>query len=60
MVGSLYLYSAHDASGQRANIIARTDIGPLDANALKTSVDLVAKEVGLGGIGQIVFTRCRC
>jgi subtilase family serine protease len=56
MVGGLSLYSAHDAKGQSASIIARSDIGPLDANALKTSVDLVAKEVGLGGLGEIVFT----
>lgn len=56
MLGGLYLCSAHDARAQGASVIARTDIGPLDANALKTSVDLVAKEVGLGGLGQIVFT----
>ncbi|HEY3746401.1 MAG TPA: hypothetical protein VGL17_09185, partial [Gemmatimonadaceae bacterium] len=56
MLGGLYLCSADYARAQAANVIARADVGPLDANALKTSVDLVAKEVGLGGLGQIVFT----
>jgi hypothetical protein len=56
IAGGLCLCSAHEAGGQGANVIGRIDVGPLDANALKTAVDLVAKEVGLGGLGQIVFT----
>jgi hypothetical protein len=48
--------SQMQAQAGRAIAVARDPITTIEAERLKTSVDLIARDVGLSGLGEIVFT----
>jgi hypothetical protein len=48
--------SQMQAQAGRAIAVARDPITTIEAERLKTSVDLIAGDVGLSGLGEIVFT----
>lgn len=56
IIGGAFFLSGSNAHAQTVRPVMRIDPGPLEANALKTAVDLVVKDVGLGGLGEFVFT----
>jgi hypothetical protein len=57
MLGGFCLYAGSQAISQTARAVLPTGrIVTAEASALTTSADLIVKDVGLGGLGQIVFT----